>query len=244
MPIIVEVMDKNREELILRNDILGKKDSVIDFENKETVPAIFQRLMDEILNDYIRKFVTVYLNDIMIYLKNFKEHIRYIEKVLERIEKVNMIIKLKKCKFGRRNIEFLGHKVEKDGLKANEKKIETIRDISIPRNITEVRSFLELYSYYRRFIKNFTRIARPLTDLTSKKIDFKWTEKQQEAFESLKKRLMEKPILEHPDFEKEFILITDASGEGLGFILAQKNKDDKEAVIAYRSKSLSHQEIL
>ncbi|GBB94938.1 hypothetical protein RclHR1_24450004 [Rhizophagus clarus] len=131
-----------------------------------------------------------------------------------------MIIKLKKCKFGGRNIEFLGHKVEKDGLKANEKKIEAIKNISIPRNITEVRSFLGLCSYYRRFIKNFARIARPLTDLTSKKIDFKWTEKQQEAFESLKKKLMEKPILKHPDFEKEFILITDASGEGLGFILA------------------------
>ncbi|GES77335.1 uncharacterized protein LOC112504018 [Rhizophagus clarus] len=91
-----------------------------------------------------------------------------------------------KCKFGGKNIEFLGHEIGKDGLKANEKKIETIRDISIPRNITE---------------------------------------KQQEAFKSLKKRLMEKLILEYPDFEKEFILITDTLGEGLGFILAQKNKD-------------------
>ncbi|GBB92559.1 hypothetical protein RclHR1_20220005 [Rhizophagus clarus] len=166
----------------------------------KTAPATFQRLMDEILKDYIGKFVVVYLDDILIYSKNFEDYMDYIRKVLIKIRKTNMIVKLKKCKFGEKNIEFLGHIVGRDDLRPNEKNIEKIKNIKIPKNRTE--------------------IAKPLTELISKNVDFKWEEKQQEAFETLKKKLMEKPVLEQLDFEKEFILITDASGEGLGFILA------------------------
>ena len=204
----------------------------------KNAPGTFQRLMDEILREYIGEFVIVYLDDIMIYSKDFEEHVEHIDKVLNKLRENNMIIKLKKCKFGERNIEFLGHIVGRDGLKPDEKKVEKIKKIKIPETITEIRSFLGLCSYYRRFIKNFVKIAKPLYNLVKKDIRFEWTEKQQIAFEELKMKLMEKPILDHPNFEKEFILITDASGEGLGAVLAQKNNENKEYVIAYASRSL------
>ncbi|CAB4441358.1 unnamed protein product [Rhizophagus irregularis] len=145
---------------------------------------------------------------------------------------------IKECKFGERNIEFLGYIVGRDGLKLDVKKVEKIKEIKIPETVTQVRSFLGLCSYYRRFIKNFARIAKPLYYLVKKEVPFEWTEKQQEAFKELKIRLMEKPVLDHPNFEKEFILITDASEEGLGAVLSQKNEENKEFVIAYASRSL------
>ncbi|GBC33494.1 enzymatic polyprotein, putative [Rhizophagus irregularis DAOM 181602=DAOM 197198] len=204
----------------------------------KNAPGTFQRIMDEILKEYIGEFVIVYLDDIMIYSKNFEEHVEHIDKVLNKLKKNNLIVKLKKCKFGERNIEFLGHIVGRDGLKPDAKKVEKIKEIKIPETVTQVRSFLGLCSYYRRFIKNFAKIAKPLYHLVKKDVPFEWTEKQQEAFEELKIRLMEKPVLDHPNFEKEFILITDASGEGLGAVLSQKNEENKEFVIAYASRSL------
>ncbi|CAB5107645.1 unnamed protein product [Rhizophagus irregularis] len=204
----------------------------------KNAPGTFQRLMDEILKEYIGEFVIVYLDDIMIYSKNFEEHVEHIDKVLNKLRENNLIVELKKCKFGERNIEFLGHIVGRDGLKPDVKKVEKIKEIKIPETVTQVRSFLGLCSYYRRFIKNFAKIAKPLYHLVKKDVPFEWTERQQEAFEELKIRLMEKPVLDYPNFEKEFILITDVSGEGLGAVLSQKNEENKEFVIAYASRSL------
>jgi hypothetical protein len=201
-------------------------------------PATFQKMMDKTLKEYIGKFVTVYLDDIMIYSKSFEEHIEHIEKVLMKLKEINAIIKLKKCEFGKRNIEFLGHIVGKDGLQPEVKKVEKIKNMKRPGSVTEVRSFLGLCSYYRKFMKDFSKIAKPLFNLVKKDNKFKWEKEQQKAFDILRTKLTEKPILEYPDFEKEFMLITDASGTGLGAILAQKNEDNKEVVIAYASKSL------
>ncbi|GES79037.1 enzymatic polyprotein, putative [Rhizophagus clarus] len=205
----------------------------------KNAPGTFQRLMDEILSEYIGEFVVVYIDDIMIYSKSFEEHIEHLEKVLRKLKEKNIILKLKKCKFGERNIEFLGHIVGRDGLKPEEKKIEKIRNMERPRNIREIRSFLGLCSYYRKFVKDFSRIAKPISNLVRKNVEFKWEEKQQEAFEELKKRLMEYPVLIQPDFNKKFILMTDASGEGLGAVLGQRDKSGKERVIAYASRSLT-----
>jgi hypothetical protein len=200
-------------------------------------PGTFQRLMDEVLREFIGKFVVVYIDDIMIYSKSFEEHMEHIEKVLNRIREINMVLKLKKCKFGERNIEFLGHIVGKDGLRPDEKKVEKIRNIKRPETVTEVRSFLGLCSYYRRFIKDFSKIAKPLHNLTKKNKIFEWKEEQQSAFDILRTKLMEEPILVYPSFEKEFILITDGSKIGLGAVLAQMNEENKEVVIAYASRS-------
>ncbi|CAB4434110.1 unnamed protein product [Rhizophagus irregularis] len=203
----------------------------------KNAPGTFQRLMDEILKEYIGEFVTVYLDDIMIYSRDFEEHLEHVDRVLNKLRENNMIAKLKKCQFGLRNINFLGHIVGKDGLRPDEKKVEKIKSIKRPETVTEVRSFLGLYSYYRRFIKDFAKIAKPLHNLTKKDTEFKWKEEQQVAFDILRTKLVEKPILVYPDFDKEFMLITDGSKIGLGAVLAQMNGDNKEIVIAYASRS-------
>ncbi|CAB4408573.1 unnamed protein product [Rhizophagus irregularis] len=203
----------------------------------KNAPGTFQRLMDEILKEYIGDFVTVYLDDIMIYSRNFEEHLEHVNRVLNKLKENNMIVKLKKCQFGLRNINFLGHIVGKDGLRPDEKKVEKIKSIKRPETVTEVRSFLGLCSYYRRFIKDFAKIAKPLHNLTKKDTEFEWKEEQQVAFDILRTKLIEKPILVYPDFDKEFMLITDGSKIGLGAVLAQMNEDNKEIVVAYASRS-------
>jgi hypothetical protein len=133
-------------------------------------------MIDKTLKKYIGEFVTVYLDDIIIYLKSFEEHIEHIEKVLMKLEEINAIIKLKKCEFGKRNIEFLEHIVGKDGLQPEVKKVEKIKNMKRPESVTEIRSFLGLCSYYRKFIKDFSKIAKPLFYLVEKKNEFEWKE--------------------------------------------------------------------
>jgi len=201
-------------------------------------PPTFQRMMNELLKDWLYEFTMVYLDDIIIYSKTFEEHIEHIEKVLKKLKEVNLMIKLKKCKWCEENIEYLGHIVGKDGLKPDPKKIEKVKKIEVPKTVRDIRSFLGLCSYYRKFVKGFSKIAKPLNELLKKDKEFLWGEKQQEAFEILKEKLIEHPILIYPDFNKEFILITDASGTGLGAILTQLDEENRERVIAYASRSL------
>jgi len=201
-------------------------------------PPTFQRMMNKILKDWLYEFAVVYIDDIMIYSKTYEEHLEHIEKVLSKLREVNLMLKLKKCKWCEQNIEFLGHIVGKGGLKPDPGKIEKIKNLKIPRNVKDVRAVLGLCSYYRKFIKGFSKVAKPMNELLKKDRKFEWTEKCQEAFEELKQKLIEHPILEYPDFEKEFILMTDASGEGLGAVLAQLNNENNEIVIAYASRSL------
>ncbi|GET66141.1 retroviral-like aspartic protease 1 [Rhizophagus irregularis DAOM 181602=DAOM 197198] len=199
----------------------------------KNAPGTFQRLMDKILKEYIGEFVTVYLDDIMIYSEDFEKHIEHVDKVLSKLRENNMIVKLKKCQFGLRNINFLGHIVGRDGLRPDKEKVEKIENMRRPKTVTEVRSFLGLCSYYRRFIKGFSKIAKPLLNLTRKNEKFEWKEEQQEAFDVLRTKLTENPILVYPDFSREFILITDGSKIGLGAVLAQMNEENREVVIAY-----------
>ncbi|CAB5126555.1 unnamed protein product [Rhizophagus irregularis] len=177
----------------------------------KNAPATFQRLMNNVLYDFIGDFVEVYIDDIMIHSKNFEDHIIHVTKVLQKLREHNLVVKLKKSRFCEQQIEFLGHEIG-------------------------------LCSYYRRFIKDFSKRAKPLYKLLEKDVPYEWTNKQQDIFEWLKQCLTESPILSHPNFEKEFILITDASADGLGAILAQKNDKDKEVVIAYASRSTNKTE--
>jgi len=194
--------------------------------------------MNEILKDWLDEFVVVYIDDIMIYSKTFEEHLEHIEKILKKLREVNLMLKLSKCKWGERNIEFLGHVVGNDGLKPDPGKIDKIKNLPIPTTQKGVRSVLGLCGYYRKFVRGFSKIAKPLNELLKKVKQFEWTESQQKAFEELKEKLIQYPILSYPDYEKEFILITDASGRGLGAVLSQLNGDGKEIVIAYASRSL------
>ncbi len=131
--------------------------------------------MNHILQEYLDDFIAVYLDDIIIYLKTFEEHIEHITKVLEKLREANLMIKLKKCKFFEAEISFLRHIVGRYRLKPDPKKIEKIKKLPISIDLTSLRSALGLFSYYRRFIKNFSKIAKPINKLLKKKIPFIWT---------------------------------------------------------------------
>lgn len=210
----------------------------------KNAPATFQRMMDEVLEECVdEEYVVVYLDDVMIYSESFEEHIEHVGRVLEKLKEENLIVKLKKCKFGSDKIEFLGHEIGRDGIKPAELKINKIRDMRRPETVKDVRSFVMLCSYYRKFVEDFSKIAKPLTTLTRKDEKFIWTEKCEEAFNKLKEKLISYPVLRHPDMKKGFILMTDASGEGLGAVLAQVDDEGKEYVVAYASRSLRGAEV-
>ncbi|CAB5214806.1 unnamed protein product [Rhizophagus irregularis] len=157
---------------------------------------------------------------------------------------MNKIFKeyLDKFMNAKKNVEYLGHIVGTDGLKPDDKKIEKIKNLKPPKNIKQIREINGLCSYYRKFVKGYSKIVKPIMELTRKNVPFVWTEKQQKALEELKEKLINYPILQHPNFEKEFILITDASGEGLGAILEQLDENNREIVISYASRSLVNAE--
>src|SRR6266498_463771 len=233
----IEMDEKDREKTAFTCHLGLFEFNVMPFGLKNAPPT-FQRMMNEILKDWLDEFVAVYIDDIMIYSKTFEEHLGHIEKILKKLKEVNLMLKLSKCKWGERNIEFLGHVVGNDGLKPDPRKIDKIKNLPIPTTQKGVRSVLGLCGYYRKFVRGFSKIAKPLNELLKKGKQFEWTESQQKAFEELKEKLIQYPILSYPDYEKEFILITDASGRGLGAVLSQLNDDGKKVVIAYASRSL------
>src|SRR5919197_1410394 len=194
--------------------------------------------MNHIMREFLEKFVLVYIDDVIIYSETFEEHIEHLKQVFEKLRESNLMVKLKKCEFGKQEITFLGHVIGKNGIKPDPAKVEKIKNLKEPTNLRELRSVLGLCSYYRKFVKNFSKIVKPMTKLLGKDEKYVWGESQQKAFETMKEILTSEPVLKHPIFGEPFILITDASQEGLGAVLAQKDDDGKEAVIAYASKSL------
>lgn len=201
-------------------------------------PATFQRAMQEVLRGLNWKFVLVYLDDVIIFSKSFEEHLDHLKQVLERFRSVGLKLQPKKCTFAQKEVKYLGHIVGQDGVSTDPAKLQIVRNYPIPTKVSEVRSFLGFVGYYRKYIKDFCKISEPLTNLTRKNVHFVWNEKCVEAFETLKQRLLEPPILAYPRFDgTEFILQTDASFKGLGFILAQKH-DGKERVISYGGRAL------
>lgn len=206
-------------------------------------PGTFQRLMNHVLQDFLDLFVAVYLDDVIIYTDgSFEQHMDHLRQVFQKIEAANLKIKLKKCYFCLPNIHFLGHVVGRDGIRPDPEKIEKVRDYPIPQNLTQLRAALGLFSYYRKFVKDFSKIAKPLNLLMKKDAPFNWTQKQQNAFDRLKECLIKAPVLTYPEFSRPFIIFTDASGIGLGAVLSQKGEDGREHVIAYASRSLNKAE--
>lgn len=237
----VEMDPKDKEKTAFITDFGLYEFNVMPF-GLRNAPGTFQRLMNYVLQEFLGKFVAVYLDDIIIYSKTFEQHLDNITQVFQALRNANLKIKLKKCYFCLPSIAFLGHIVGRDGIRVDPSKIEKIRNFPAPTSVTEIRSVLGLFSYYRKFIKDFSKIAKPISKLLQKETPFQWTEKQQKAFEHLKERLISAPILRYPDFEQPFILYTDASGTGLGAVLSQKDKEGKEYVVAYASRSLNKHE--
>src|SRR6266498_256459 len=198
--------------------------------------------MNKLFKDYIGKFVEVYVDDIIIYSKNFKEYLIHLKKIFKALDKVNLKLSIEKSKFYQKEVKFLRHIISEQGIKVDEKKIQSIREFFILKNFKELRGFLGLASYYKKFIEKFSYVTKLLNTLLKKDVKYNRSEKCQKVFEELKQRLINALILRYPDFKKSFYIITDASGIGLEAILSQKDKYKREYVIKYASRSLNNAE--
>ncbi|GJY75499.1 reverse transcriptase domain-containing protein [Tanacetum coccineum] len=196
-------------------------------------PAIFMDLMNRVCKPYLDKFVIVFIDDILIYSKTKEDHKVHLRLMLELLTKEKLYAKFSKCEFWLQEVHFLGHVVNQSGIHVDPSKIEAVKNWKAPTTPSEVRSFLGLAGYYRRFIANFSKIAKPLTSLTQKNQKYEWGEEQEAAFQTLKNNLCDAPVLSLPDGVEDFVVYCDASNQGLGCVLMQRDK-----VIAYASRQL------
>ena len=194
-------------------------------------PAAFMDLMHRVFHKYLDQFVVVFIDDILVYSKNESDHEQHLRIVLETLQSHKLYAKFSKCEFWLSEVAFLGHIISSEGLSVDPSKIEAIMSWKRPESTTEVRSFLGLAGYYRKFVKDYSKIAGPLSALTSKTLKFAWNDQCEKSFQELKRRLTEAPILTLPDGSEDFMVYTDASKEGLGCVLMQRGK-----VIAYASR--------
>ncbi|GKA10425.1 putative reverse transcriptase domain-containing protein [Tanacetum coccineum] len=195
-------------------------------------PAVFMDLMNRVCKPYLDKFVIVFIDDILIYSKNRKEHEEHLKLILRLIKKEELYAKFSKCEFWLSKVQFLGHVTDSEGIHVDPSKIESIKDWASPKTPIEIRQFLGLVGYYRQFIKGFSKIAKPMTKLTQKSVKFDWGEKEEAAFQFLKQKLCSAPILALSEGSENFVVYCDASHKGLGAVL------QKEKFIAYASCQL------
>ncbi|GKA25987.1 putative reverse transcriptase domain-containing protein [Tanacetum coccineum] len=196
-------------------------------------PTVFMDLMNRVCKPYLDRFVIVFIDDILIYSKSRKEHEGHLKLILNLLKKEELYAKFSKCEFWLSKVQFLGHVIDSEGIHVDPAKIEAIKDWASPKTPTEIRQFLGLAGYYRRFIEGFSKIARPMTKLTQKSVKFEWGEKAEAAFQLLKQKLCSAPILALPEGSENFVVYCDASHKGLGAVLMQREK-----VIAYASRQL------
>ena len=204
-------------------------------------PPTFQRLTELVLHGLQRKECLIYLDDVLVFSCCFTDHLKSLGEVFSRFRSAGLKLKSRKCQFACTQVSFLGHVVSSQGLQPNAKNLDKVHKWPTPRTTTEVRAFVELCSYYRRFVRNFSAIASPLHALTQKGALFRWTAECEDAFQSLKHALTNPPIVAHPVFTQPFLLYTDASQDCIGAMLAQ-HQDKKERVVAYSSHTLSTSE--
>ena len=199
--------------------------------------AAFMDLMNRVFQPYLDQFVMVFIDDILVYSRDEQEREQHLKIVLQTLREKKLYTKLSKCDFWLKKVSFLGHIVSSKGLRVDPAKIEAVVNWKPPRSVTEVRSFLGLAGYYRRFVKGFSVIALPLTKLLRKGVKFEWTDKCQDSFEQLKEMFVEALVLTQPTPGKEYTLYSDASRIGLGCVLMKERK-----VVAYASRQLKPHE--
>ncbi|GKB77435.1 hypothetical protein Tco_0944330 [Tanacetum coccineum] len=196
-------------------------------------PAVFMDLMNRVCKTFLDKFVIVFIDDILIYSKNKKEHEEHLKAVLELLKKEKLYAKFSKCEFWIPKVQFLGHVIDSQGIHVDPAKIKSIKDWESPKTPTKIRQFLGLARYYRRFIEGFSKIAKSMTKLTQKGVKFDWGDEQEAAFQLLKQKLCSAPILALFEGSEDFVVYCDASHKGLGDVLMQREK-----VISYASRQL------
>lgn len=189
--------------------------------------------MNTILAPLLRKCVVVFIDDVLIYSATWQEHLEHLEAVFQLLQNNQLYVKLKKCSFAKQELSYLGHVISLSGVSTDPKKIKIIADWPPPQNVKELRSFLGMAGYYRKYVKNFGIISKPLTNLLKKGEIYIWTSKAATSFDTLKNALMTVPVLALPDFSKPFELETDASDKGIGAVLQQEGHP-----IAFVSRAL------
>ena len=214
-----------------------------------SAPATFQRLMQRVMSDFLFEHMLVYLDDLLVYSKTFEEHLTHLRRLFQRIQTTGLKLRLDKCQFLPERVTYLGHTISSEGIACEDEKVQKVIDWPVPKTVKELRSFLGFASYYRRFVKGFAKIAAPLHDLVTSanqenkkcrqvRIENAWQRPHQEAFLALKDAITTAPTLGFADFSKDFIVQTDASQEGLGCILSQKQDDGTTKPIAFASRRL------
>lgn len=203
-------------------------------------PMTFVRLMNEVMRGYQDEFVQVYLDDIVVFSRNEYEHQAHLDKVLERLKRFGLTCNTKKCKIGLREISFLGHIVDSEGIQKQPEKLVCIDNFPVPRKVKDVRKFLGVCNWYSQFVENYADTIAPLTNLLKQGNRWRWTGVEQRAFELVKNALVTSPKLSPPDYSKPFCLQTDASEIGAGAVLFQRgDRPEERRIVSYASKKFS-----
>lgn len=210
----------------------------------KNAPSTFQRVMNDVFKDLIGKICFIYMDDILVFSNTIEQHLSNLETIFQVLRIHNLKIEPDKCNYLTKEVIFLGHLLTPDGIKPDSNKIKSILNFPTPKNEKELKSFLGLFGYYRKFVKNFAEITKPLNFLLKKSVKFEMLPEMTTCFEKCKQILTSDSVLMYPDFEKTFILTTDASNFALGAVLSQLSEDGKtERPISFASRTLSDAEI-
>ncbi|GKE87398.1 putative reverse transcriptase domain-containing protein, partial [Tanacetum coccineum] len=191
-------------------------------------PAAFMDLMNRVCIPYLDKFVIVFIDDILIYSKDKKEHEEHLMAILELLKKEELYAKFSKCEFWIPKVQFLGHMIDSQGIHVDPAKIKSIKDWVSPKTPTKICQFLGLVGYYQRFIEGFLKIAKSMTKLTQKGVKFDWGDKEEATFQLIKQKLCSAPILALPEGSGDFVVYCDASQKGLVVVLMQREKTEAQ----------------
>jgi hypothetical protein len=206
-------------------------------------PASFQAMINQVLREYLDDFVIVYLDDILIFSKTLDEHKKHVHQVLKKLLSANLLVELKKSKFHTQEVDFLGCTIEPGKIRMQESKLAALKDWPTPNSVTDVRAFLGYTNFYRKFLKGYGEGARALTDLTKKDRTFEWTPEAQTAFETIRNKMLERPVLWEPDPEKPYEVECDASNYAIGGQLGQRDKEGRLHPVAFFSKKFHGPEL-